>query len=134
MNQGLVGVDNLFQIDGLVTIVGEGCIFIEVLVSLDDILYRSRSLDDCCAEDASCKVTTIGDKVYICVEITLNLLQTLTDLCDVLMLEGFVDAQIIVAPREMGSGAWLLTGTRRTRDGIDGNILLEQVQMGGRQQ
>ena len=97
MYQCLVGVYHLLQVDGLVTVVGEGSISIEVLVGLDDIFYRGRCLDDCCTEDTTSKVTTIGDEVDIGIEVALYLLQALTDLCDVLVLEGLVDAQVVVA-------------------------------------
>ena len=50
------------------------------------------------------------------------------------MLERLVDAQVVVAPREMSGGARLLTCTSRSRDRIDSHILFQQVQMGGGQQ
>ena len=134
MDKGLVGVDDLFQVDGLVTVVGECSVGIELLVGFDDILHWGWCLDDGCAEDASCKVATIGDKVDIGIEIALNLLQRLSDLGDVLVLEGLVDAQVVVTPREMGRGAWLLSCSSRACDGIDGYIFLEQIEIGSRQQ
>ena len=97
MHQCLVGVYHLLQVDGFVAVVGEGSISIEVLIGFDDIFHRSRCLDDGCAEDASRKVATIGDKVDVGIEIALNLFQRLTDLSDVLVLEGLVDAQVVVA-------------------------------------
>ena len=51
-----------------------------------------------------------------------HLLQTLTNLSDMLMLEGLVDAQVVVAPREMSRGAWLLSCACRASDGINGYI------------
>ena len=113
---------------------GEGCIFIEVFVCLNHILYWCRRLDDCCAEDATGKVATVGDEVDIGIKITLNLLQTLTNLSDVLVLEGLIDAQVVVAPREMGCCAWLLTSASRTCDGINCDILFQQVEIGCWQQ
>ena len=41
-----------------------------------------------------------------------------------LVLEGLVNAQVVVAPGEMSSGPGLLTCTRGTSDGIHGDILL----------
>ena len=92
MYKCLVGVNYLLKVDRLVAVVGKGCILIEVLVCLDYILNRCRGLDDCCTEDAAGKVAAIGDEVDVGVEIALNLLQTLTNLGNVLMLEGLVDA------------------------------------------
>ena len=61
MDEGLVGVDYLLQVDGLVAVVGERSASIELLIGLDDILHWGRGLDNGCAEDASCEVATIGD-------------------------------------------------------------------------
>ena len=91
--------------------------------------YGSRCLDDCCAEDATGKVATIGDEVNIGIEITLNLLQTLANLGDVLMLEGLIDAQVVVAPREVSGSSGLLTSASRTCDGINSHILLQQIEI-----
>ena len=132
MYQGLVGVDDLLQVDGLVAIVGEGGILIELLVGLDDVLDRSRGLDDGGTEDATCKVTAIRDEVDVSIEIALYLLQLLANLSDMLVLERLVDAQVVIAPREVGSGTRFLTGTCGTCDGVDGNVLLQQVQVSGR--
>ena len=106
MDQCLVGVHYLLQVEGLVAIVGEGGITIKVLIGLDDVLYGSWRLDNGCAEDASGEVATIGDEVDVGIEITLYLLQRLADLCDVLVLEGLVDAQVVITPREVRRGAW----------------------------
>ena len=107
MYQGLVGVHHLLQVDGFVAVVSEGGIGIEVLVGFDDILYRSRCLHNSRTEDATGKVTTIGDEIDVGIEVALYLFQTLADLRDVLMLERLVDAQVVVAPREMSGGARL---------------------------
>ena len=134
MDQCFVGVHYLLQVEGFVAVVGEGGITIEVLIGLDDVLYGSWRLDNGCAEDASGEVATIGDEVDVGIEITLYLLQRLADLCDVLVLEGLVDAQVVITPREVRRGAWLLSCSSRARDGIDSYIVLEQIQIGCRQQ
>ena len=125
MYQSFVGVYYLLQVDGFVAIVRKGCVFVEVLISLDNILYWSCCLDDCSAENATSEVAAIGDEVDICIQITLNLFQRLTNLGYMLMLEGLVDAQVVVAPREMGRSSWLLTSTSRTGNGIDGYIFFQ---------
>ena len=98
---------------------GEGGIFVKVLVGFKHILYWSGRLDDCCTENATSKVAAIRDEVDVSIKITLHLFQTLTNLGDVLVLEGLVDAQVIVAPREMSGGSWLLASACRTRNSID---------------
>ena len=70
------------------------------------------------------------DEINICIEITLHLLQTLTNLGYVLMLEGLVDAQVVVTPREVGCGTWFLTSTSRTCYGINSHILFQNVKIG----
>ena len=132
MYEGLVGIDDLLQVNTLVCIVGESGILIKLLVGLNDVLNRGLGFDDRCAEDATCKVTTIGDEIDVGIEIALNLFQRLANLGDVLMLEGLVDAQVVVTPREVGSGSWLLTSSCAACDSVDSNIFLQQIQVGGR--
>ena len=75
MYEGLVGIDNLLQVNTLVCIVGENGILIKLLVGLNDVLNRGFGLDDRCTEDATSKVATIGDEIDVGIEIALNLLQ-----------------------------------------------------------
>ena len=98
MDEGLVGVHHLLEVDSLLSVVCKGSITIEVLVLFNDVLDRCFCLDDSSTEDAARKVTTIGDEVDVGIEITLNLCQRLTYLGDVLVLEGFVNAQVVVTP------------------------------------
>ena len=132
MYKGLVGIDNLLQVNTLVCIVCESSILIKLLVSLYDVLNRGFGLDDRCTEDATSEITTIGDEIDVGIEIALYLLQRLANLGNVLVLEGLVDAQVVVSPREVGCGSWLLACTCRTGDSVDCNILLQQIQVGGR--
>ena len=71
MYQSLVGVHYLLQVDGFVTVVGEGGIGIKLLVGFDDVLYGRWCLDDSSTEDATGEVTTIGDEVDVGIEIAL---------------------------------------------------------------
>ena len=124
MDKRLVGVHHLLQVDGLVAVVGKGRILIEVFVGFDDVFYGSLGPDDCRAEDAAGEIASIGDEVDVGVKIALNLLERLADLGDVLMLEGLVDAQVVVAPGEMGGGSRLLACASTARDGIHGHTSL----------
>ena len=87
VHQRLVGVYYLFQVDGLVTIMREGSVTIEVLVGLYDVLFGNKSTYDCSTEDAASEVAAIGDEVDVDIEITLYLSQRLPYLGDVLVLE-----------------------------------------------
>ena len=71
MHQCLVGVHHLFQVDGLVAIVGKGGFFVELLIGLDNVLCGCLGLDDGGAENATGEITTIGDEVDRGIQITL---------------------------------------------------------------
>ncbi len=139
MDETLVGVDHLLQVDRLVDVVGEGCVAVEILVGCHDVFYRSVGLHYLSSEDATGEVATIRDEVDRSLELTvacelLHLAQTLAYLRHVLVLEGLVNAHVVVAPREVSSGTRLLSGTRRTRYGIHGNVVVEQAELGSGQQ
>ena len=139
MDETLVGVDHLLQVDRLVDVVGEGCVAVEVLVGCHDVFNRSVCLHNLCGKDATGEVATIRDEVDGCLELAiarelLHLTQTLAYLRHVLVLEGLVNAHVVVAPREVGGGTRLLSGTRRTRNGVHGNVVVEQAELGSGQQ
>ena len=139
MDETLVGVDHLLQVDRLVDVVGEGCVAVEILVGCNDVFYRSVGLHHLSSEDATGEVATIRDEVDGCLELAvarelLYLTQTLAYLRHVLVLEGLVYAHVVVAPREVGGGTRLLSGTRRTRNGVHGNVVVEQAELGSWQQ
>ena len=139
MDETLVGVDHLLQVDRLVDVVGEGCVAVEILVGCHDVFYRSIGLNHLSGEDATGEVATIRDEIDGCLELAvarklLHLTQTLAYLRHVLVLEGLVYAHVVVAPREVGGGTRLLSGTRRTRNGIHGNVVVEQAELGSGQQ
>ena len=139
MDETLVGVDHLLQVDRLVEVVGEGCVAVEILVGCHDVFNRSVGFNHLSGEDATGKIATIRDEVDRSLELTvacelLHLAQTLAYLRHVLVLEGLVNAHVVVAPREVSSGTRLLSGTRRTRYGIHGNVVVEQAELGSGQQ
>ena len=139
MDETLVGVDHLLQVDRFVDVVGEGCVAVKVLVGCHDVFYRSVGFNHLSSEDATGEVATIRDEVDGCLELAvarklLYLTQTLAYLWHVLVLEGLVNAHVVVAPREVGGGTRLLSGTRRTRNGVHGNVVVEQAELGSRQQ
>ena len=139
MDETLVGVDHLLQVDRLVDVVGEGCVAVEILVGCHDVFYRSVGFHYLSSEDATGEVATIRDEVEGCLELAiarelLYLAKTLAYLRHMLVLEGLVNAHVVVAPREVSSGTRLLSGTRRTRYGIHGNVVVEQAELGSGQQ
>ena len=139
MDETLVGVDHLLQVDRLVDVVGEGCVAVEILVGCHDVFYRSVGLHYLSSEDATGEVATIRDEVEGCLELAiarelLYLAKTLAYLRHMLVLEGLVNAHVVVAPREVSSGTRLLSGTRRARNGVHGNVVVEQAELGSGQQ
>ena len=125
MYQRLVGVNNLLQIDTLICVMSESSVLIELFVCFDDVFDGCLGLDDRRAENAAGKVATIGDEVNVGIKIALYLLQRLTNLSNVLVLERLVDAQVVVAPREVRGGSWLLTCSCGTGDGLQATRRLE---------
>ena len=73
MHQCLVGVHHLLEVNGLVTIVGEGGIAVVFLVGGNDVAGGGVGFDDSGAEDATGKVATVGNEVYRSIQITLFL-------------------------------------------------------------
>ena len=109
MYQSFVGVHHLFQIDSLVAVVSKGCVAVEVLVGSNDIFSICYGFNNCCTENTSRKIATIGYKVDGGIEAALYLCQRLAYLGNMLMAKSFVDAQVVGTPREMGGGTGLLT-------------------------
>ena len=139
MDETLVGVDHLLQVDRLVDVVGEGCVAIEILVGCHDVFYRSVGLHYLSGKDATGEVAAIRDEVEGCLELAvarelLHLAKTLAYLRHMLVLEGLVYAHIVVAPREVGGGTRLLSGTRRTRYGVHRNVVVDNSEFGSRQE
>ena len=76
----------------------EACILVECLVSLNNLLQWFVGLDDLGGEDATGKVTTIGDEVDVGIKMSLHLTQALLNLGHMLMIERLVYAHIAHAP------------------------------------
>jgi len=126
MYQSLVGVYNLFQVDGLFAVMRECRTGIEFFVSCGYRVAFDLGFDDHRCENPSCEITAVGDKVDGCVERALHLFQRLLYFGHVLVLKGLVYAQVIVAPREVGGGTGPLPGTGRAGDGINSHVLCQQ--------
>ena len=68
MDETLVGVHHLLQVDGLVAVVGEGGLVVELLVDLGDLVDVGFRTDYLCGKDAAGKVAAIGDEVDVDIE------------------------------------------------------------------
>ena len=98
MDESLVGVHHLFHVDGFIDIVSEACILVKRLVSFHYFLYRTVGLYDLGGEDATGEVATIGDEIYVNIEMSLHLSQALLYLTHMLVGESLIDAHIARAP------------------------------------
>ena len=112
----------------------KGLTLVEILISLNDRLSVLIGADDLSGKDATGKVTTIGNEVDVGFEMSLYMTDALANLGDMLMGESLVDAQVVVAPREMGGGTGLHAGSRASRDGVDADGGSDEPHLGGRQQ
>lgn len=133
MYETLVRIDDLLEVERLVNIMRELRIFVELLIAFDDLLQRLLRLYDLCGEDATGKVTAIGDEVNGGIEITLYLTQALADLRHMLVHEGLIDAEVVITPGEMGRGTGFHARSRTSRDGVDTDIFIDEAHMGGRE-
>ena len=136
MYEGLVGVHHLLEVDGFVGVVGERLILIEVLVSVDDGLRVGVAVElhHFCSEDAACEVAAVWDEVNGGFKMSLYLLQTLFDFRHVLVTEGFIDAEVVDTPREVGRSTGLHTGARGACDGVDADVGGQQPELGSGEQ
>ena len=114
MNQRLVGIYHLLQIEGFVAVVRKGSILVELLIECGYVINRTLRLDDLCNKDATGKVTTVRDEVDGDSRLLLlrdgrgeergigwfYLVQTLTNLVQVLMGELLIDAEVRLHHRE----------------------------------
>jgi len=98
VDKTFVGIHHLLQVERLVAVVGEGGLAVEVLIGLDNLIGIGLGADDLRTEDAAGEVAAIGDEVDVDIERALCLYQRLTDLCQMLVSEGLVDAEVVVAP------------------------------------
>ena len=73
VDEGLVGVDDLLQVDGLVGVVGEGRLGIERLVRRHDVVDAGVGFHHLGGEDAAGEVAAVGDEVYLGIEVSLHL-------------------------------------------------------------
>ena len=84
-------------------------------------------------EDAPCETASLRDEQYASVITWAQLLHRLVNLQQVLMGEGLIDRNIVVAPREMGGGTRLLTSSRATRDAVHVDIAADDACLQSRQ-
>ena len=122
MYKGLVGVHHLLHVDGLIHIMGETGILVECLISLNDFLYWTISLDDLGGEDTTGEVASVWDEVDVGIQMALHLTQALLYLGHMLVVERLVYAHITHTPREMSGGSGFLTCTGTSCNGIYGNV------------
>ena len=97
---------------------GEGSIPIIVLVYGLHLLYRCVAACIGCYENASGKTSTLGDEEHLTIVLWLQLMDGLIYLMQMLMREGLVDGDIVVAPGEMSGCTWFLSCSCTSGDAV----------------
>ena len=123
--QALVGVDHLLEIRILVRDEGKRMILIIRLVKPLDLRELDLAIQVSRGEDPSREVAPHGDEVDPALEAVLQLAKALLDLGQVLVREGLVDGDVVVAPAEMGRGRGFDARSRGSRDGVDMQVVVE---------
>src|SRR5580692_9693570 len=102
-------------------------ICVECFIGADEcfqILFH-RSVNTC--QNTSCKSTSLRNEMHFYIQIRLKLMETLSDFCQVLVCESFVNAQVVLAPGKVRSRAKRLSGSCRSGCGIDVYILVQEI-------
>ena len=133
IDHGLVGVDHLLEVGTLSDEMGEGGILVVVGIDLLHLFQGLVALRIGGDEDAARKAAALGDEQHTTVVAGSQFLHRLVDLQQVLVGEGLVNRTVIVAPREMGGGPGLLSGTGAAGDTVDMDIAADNAGLQGRQ-
>ena len=134
MDEALVGIHHLLQVDVLLYDVREGIFGVILFVHTDDFFQRHFGLHDNGGENAAREVATIGDEVYLRIEAVLQLLERLLDFGHVLVFEGFIDTQVVVAPTEVARGSRLHARAGAAGDGVHQDVAVQHQVFGKRKQ
>jgi len=105
----LVRVDDLLQVGTLRDKVREGSVAIVVGIELLHLLNGKVALGIRRNENSPCETASLRNKENSSIIARAELLNRLIDLEQVLVGEGLIDGDVVVAPREMGRCARLLT-------------------------
>ena len=122
VHHGFVGVHHLFHIGALGYEVGEGGILVVVGVDLLYLFDGLVALGVGGHKDAPCKAAALWDEEHTAVVARTEFLYRLIYFQQMLVREGLVDRDIVVAPREMGRSTRLLAGSCATRNAVHVNI------------
>ena len=123
--------DTGLEVDALAHQVYERIALIILLIHLVEFVSLHGVFHHDGAENATGEVASVGDEVDFRIEAVLQLLQGLPDLRDMLVFEGFVDADIVVAPAEVGRGPRLYAGSGAAGYGVYGDVFCEQSHLRG---
>ena len=118
IHHSLVGVDYLFHVGRSAHHMGECRIAVILLIYIPHLLDGRGAMSVRGHEDASGKAAALGDEEHASIVAWSELLDSLVDLQQVLVCEGLVDGYVVVAPREVGGGTGLLSGSRAACDAV----------------
>ncbi len=111
MNQGFVGVDNLFEVDILFRKAGKGSIFVELRIEVVQDPLSEWRLHSEHGIDAAGETASHGDEVNAGCGAGREGAQGGHNLCQMLMGKGLIDGNVVLPPAEMGRGSGHHSGT-----------------------
>ena len=127
VNYGFVGVYDLLHVWAFRDEMREGCILIVVGIYALYLFEWEVALGICCDIDAACETSSLGDEEHSTIVARTKLLYCLVDFQQMLMREGLVYGDIVVAPGEVCCCAWLLTCACATRYAVDMDVATDDA-------
>ena len=112
----------------------KGSILVVLGIEFLHLLEWSIALGIGCNIDASCKASALGDEEHSSVITWTQLLHRLVYLQEVLVVEGLVDGDIVVAPTEVCGCTRFLSGTGRTSNAVDMDVATDDAGLQCRKQ
>ena len=118
IHEGFVGVHHLLHVGTLQDEVREGSILVVVGIDLLHLFKRQVAFGVCCDEDTAREAAPLWDEEHPTFIAGTKFLYRLVYFQEMLMREGLIDGDIVVAPREMCCCTWLLTRSRTARNAV----------------
>ena len=134
IDHGFIGARDLLEVGAMADKMGEWCIGIVEGISLLHLFERTRAVGIGGDEDASRETASLGDEEQAAIVAGMEFLDGLTDLVKVLMGEGFIDGDIVVAPTEMRRSTRFLAGSRAARYAVDVDVAIDEATLQSRKE
>ena len=127
IDQSLVGIDNLLHVRTLLNKVRKGSILIVVGIDALNFLQKQVTLSIGSNKNATSETAPLGDEEQSAFIARAKFLYGLVDFQEVLMCEGLIDGDIVVAPREMRRCPWLLASSSAACNAVHVNVATDDA-------